>query len=119
MRSADAGEDGRRCPLLRPWVQMVHRWQVLRVVAGPAPVVLLTDPWTGAGWRAAVLRAAARAGRSVRVVLLDVPAEVAERGQRERVAALGDRPDGGDVRVVDRAAADRLDLAVVLGPWAR
>ena len=60
-------------PLLRPWVHLVHRWRVLRVLAGPAPVIVLTDPWTGARWQAVVLRAAARAGRSVRLVLLDVP----------------------------------------------
>ena len=48
---------------LRPLVHVWHRLRVLRVVAGPAPVVVLTDPWTRRWWRAAVLSAARRAGR--------------------------------------------------------
>jgi hypothetical protein len=111
--------------------------RVLRVVAGPAPVVVLPDPWTRPWWRAAVLRTARRAGRSVRLVLLDASRELAESGQTARGRGIPARsmrrhaarwgsllravagPDGGAgldaVTVVDRARADRLTLADVLG----
>ncbi len=56
--------------LIRPLVHAWHRVRVLRVVSGPAPVVVLTDPWTRPWWRATVLRTARRGGRSVRLVLL-------------------------------------------------
>ena len=117
-------------PLLRPAVHAGHRWRVLRAVAGDAPVVLLSDPWTSAPWRHAVLCAARRAGRSVRLVLLDVPAATALQGQRARgraiparrmrrhaarwARALAERP-AGQALVVDRAQADRLTLDTVLG----
>jgi hypothetical protein len=123
--------------LLRPLVHAWHRVRVLRVVAGPAPVVVLTDPWTRPWWRAAVLRAARRAGRSVRLVLLDTSRELAESGQTARGRAIPARsmrrhagrwgdllqavsgPGGGagldSVTVVDRLRADRLTLADVLG----
>ena len=123
--------------LLRPLVHAWHRVRVLRVVAGPAPVVVLTDPWTRPWWRAAVQRAARRAGRSVRLVLLDASREVAESGQTARGRAVPARsmhrhttrwrtllrsvagPVGGAgpvaVTVVDRPRADRLTLADVLG----
>ncbi|NDI47821.1 AAA family ATPase [Goekera deserti] len=70
--------------VLRPAVHLLHRLRVLRTVAGPAPVVALTDPWTSPRWRAAVLRAARRRGRVVRQVLLDTPPELAAEGQRAR-----------------------------------
>ncbi|WP_158550675.1 AAA family ATPase [Geodermatophilus sp. TF02-6] len=123
--------------LLRPLVHGWHRWRALRIIAGPAPVVVLTDPWTSAPWRAAVLRTARRAGRSVRLVLLDASPELAERGQaargravparrmrrhtarwaRLRSAALGrDGLRGVDSAVVvDRQQAARLSPAEVLG----
>ena len=123
--------------LVRPLVHACHRVRVLRVVAGPAPVVVLTDPWTRPWWRAAVLSAARRAGRSVRLVLLDASRELAESGQTARGRAIPARsmhrhatrwrtllrsvagPDGGAgpaaVTVVDRPRADRLTLADVLG----
>jgi hypothetical protein len=113
-----------------------HRVRVLRVVAGPAPVVVLTDPWTRPWWRAAVLRSARRAGRSVRLVLLDASRELAESGQAARGRGIPARsmhrhatrwgallqevsgPDGGGpdaVTVVDRVRAGRLTLADLLG----
>jgi hypothetical protein len=67
--------------VLRPCVHLWHRWRVLQGIGGSAPVVVLTDPWTSAPWRAAVERCAAGAGRGVRLVLLDASPELAERGQ--------------------------------------
>jgi hypothetical protein len=61
--------------VLRPAALPWHRWRALRGVGGDAPVVVLTDSWTSAPWRAVVLRTAARAGRGVRLVLLDASAE--------------------------------------------
>ncbi|WP_448612394.1 AAA family ATPase [Geodermatophilus sp. URMC 60] len=123
--------------VVRPLVHAWHRVRVLRVVAGPAPVVVLTDPWTRPWWRAVVLSAARRAGRSVRLVLLDASRELAESGQTARGRQIPARsmrrhairwgtllravagPDGGNgldaVTVVDRMQADRLALADVLG----
>ena len=122
--------------LVRPLVHAWHRVRVLRVVAGPAPVVVLTDPWTRPWWPAAVLSAARRAGRSVRLVLLDASRELAESGQTARGRAIPARsmhrhatrwrtllqsvegPDaaaGPAVTVVDRPRADRLTLTDVLG----
>ncbi|MGY1848150.1 MULTISPECIES: AAA family ATPase [unclassified Blastococcus] len=125
--------------VLRPWVHLVHRWRVLRHVAGGSSVVVLTDPWTSPVWRAAVLRAARCAGRSVRLVLLDVPTELAQEGQRTRgrtlpdarmrrhehrwrgyLARLADAPaEAGTAIVVDRPAAAELTCDAVLGERAR
>ncbi len=131
LRAAGVGVPYR---LLRPVVHLAHRVRVLREVGGDAPVVVLTDPWTSSAWRAAVLRAARRAGRSVRVVLIDVPVEVAVRGQQERgrrisarrmrrhaarwtalLATPGHAGTGEAVTVVDRDRATGLSLAGVLG----
>ncbi|MGY1633201.1 AAA family ATPase [Geodermatophilus sp. SYSU D01186] len=118
--------------LRRPWVHGRHRWRVLRSVGGPAPVVVLTDPWTRPRWRGLVLRAARRAGRQVRLVLLDVSPELAARGQvarGRRVPARSMRrhaarwaalratagPDPAPALVVDRERAGRLTLAELLG----
>jgi predicted kinase len=122
--------------VVRPLVHAWHRVRVLRVVAGPAPVVVLTDPWTRPWWRAAVLRSARRAGRSVRLVLLDASRELAESGQAARGRGIPARsmhrhatrwgallqevsgPDGGGpdaVTVVDRVRAGGLTLADLLG----
>ncbi len=130
---------GLRVPyrLVRPLVHAWHRVRVLRVVSGPDPVVVLTDPWTRPWWRSAVLSAARRAGRSVRLVLLDASRELAESGQVARGRSVPARsmrrhatrwgallqtvaePAGGagtdPVTVVDRLRADRLTLADVLG----
>ena len=116
---------------LRPLVHLVHRARVLRVVRGDAPLVVLTDPWTAPWWRGLVSRTARSNGRAVRLVALDAPEEVAERGQDQRgrvvpgrsmrrhtarwhrlAATFGTRDD---VLVVDRAAATRLTLAEALG----
>ncbi|SHG19127.1 AAA family ATPase [Geodermatophilus nigrescens] len=115
---------------VRPLVHAAHRLRVLAAVVGPAPAVVLTDPWTSRSWRPVVLRAAALAGRGVRLVLLDVSAADAADGQRIRGRRI---PEGrmrrhagrwerylpgagtGDVLVVDRARADRLTLADLLG----
>jgi predicted kinase len=130
---------GLRAPyrLVRPLVHAWHRVRVLRVVAGPAPVVVLTDPWTRPWWRAAVLGAARRTGRPVRLVLLDASRELAETGQTARGRGIPARsmhrhatrwsdllrdlsaPGGAagleSVAVVDRLRADRLTVADVLG----
>jgi predicted kinase len=115
---------------LRPWVHVLHRWQALRGIRRREPVVLLTDPWTSDRWRSAVLRAAAAAGRSVRVVRLDAPPELAAGGQAARGRALSPRamrrhverarrgtttPRAAPALVVDRRRADRLALADVIG----
>ncbi|SOD97853.1 AAA domain-containing protein [Blastococcus haudaquaticus] len=125
-RQAAAGVPYR---FLRPWVHVVHRWQVVRRVRGEGRVVVLTDPWTSARWRAVVLRAAASAGRRVRVVQLDVTPELAVQGQSLRGRGLSDRamrrhvararrlsarPGAGAV-VIDREHAGRLTLTEVLG----
>ncbi|MGY1722052.1 AAA family ATPase [Blastococcus sp. SYSU DS0533] len=125
--------------LLRPWVHAWHRWRVLRGVAGDVPLVVLTDPWTSRGWRDLVVRATRRSGRSLRLVLLDVPPELARDGQRARGRTI---PDGrmrrhaarwhrylarvrtapavpGDaVLVVDRQAAGALTWPAALGGTA-
>lgn len=119
--------------LLRPFVHSWHRCRVLRAVRGPARVVLLTDPWTSPTWRATVLRAARRAGRSVRLVLLDVAPEVARAGQAARgrtiplrvlrrhaerwtrfLRSVGESGAAAGARVVDRREADRLTVAEML-----
>ncbi|WP_409332529.1 AAA family ATPase [Trujillonella humicola] len=121
---------GARVPyrLVRPAVHLVHRRRVLRTVAGQVPVVVLTDPWTSPRWRTAVLGAARDAGRTIRVVLLDVPAEQAQVGQTARGRSLSRRAmerhatrwpglleaAGEGALRVDRADADRLRLAGVL-----
>jgi predicted kinase len=123
--------------LLRPLVHGWHRVRVLRALAGPVPVVVLTDPWTSAWWRRVVLHAARRAGRAVRLVLLDTSPEDAADGQRVRGRAIpagrmrrhaarwvrlhralaeAAGPDGADdVLVVDRDGAARIPLGEVLG----
>jgi predicted kinase len=120
--------------LLRPFVHLEHRMRVLRAIGGPAPVVVLTDPWTSPAWRGTVLRAARRAGRSVRVVLIAASPEAAESGQATRGRALSPRamrrhtvrwhrtlrsvegPDAGidGALVVGRPAAAGLTLADLL-----
>jgi predicted kinase len=123
--------------VLRPAVHVVHRWRVRRGLRGGVPVVLLTDPWTSPRRRRAVLRAARRAGRPVRLVLFDVPPDVAADGQAARGRAISAhamrrhtdrwadllgavrRGDGVDsALVVDRQRADRLTLGDVVGPPA-
>ncbi|MGY1616163.1 AAA family ATPase [Geodermatophilus sp. SYSU D00691] len=123
--------------LLRPWVHLWHRRRVLRGIRSAAPVVVLTDPWTHRGWRDAVLAAAARAGRAVRLVLLDASAQQAAGGQTARGRSIpprsmrrhvarwddvlwtvaDDGPAGvASSLVVDRSEADRLTLAELLPP---
>ncbi|MGY1824235.1 AAA family ATPase [Geodermatophilus sp. SYSU D00079] len=126
------GAAGSRVPyrLLRPWVHTRHRWRVLRSIRGPVPVVVLTDPWTRPRWRGLVLRAARRAGREVRLVLLDVAPELAAHGQvargrriparsmrrhTARWAALRRAAGRQPALVVDRDRAGRLTLAELLG----
>ena len=122
--------------LLRPRVHGAHRFRALRAVAGDERVVVLTDPWTSPRWRAAVLGAARRAGRRVRVVLIDAPSSAAVQGQVARGRAVPERrmrrhedrwadsvrevvrqaPED-EVVVISRAAARRLTAEQLLGPW--
>jgi predicted kinase len=121
--------------LIRPLVHGVHRLRVLRAVAGREPVVVLTDPWTSPCWRAAVLAVARRAGRDVRVVLIDAPAAAAVQGQAARGRAIserrmrrhedrwsglvrdvGSRLPADAVMVVSRATARRLTAEQLFGP---
>ncbi|MEX5720443.1 AAA family ATPase [Geodermatophilus maliterrae] len=99
--------------LLRPLVHAVHRVRVLRVLAGPVPVVVLTDPWTSPWWRWVVLRAARRAGRAVRLVLLDTSPEDAADGQRVRGRAI---PAGRMRRHAARWERLQQALAEATGP---
>ena len=131
---------GLRAPyrLLRPWVHLLHRRRVLQGIAGPDPVVVLTDPWTGPRWPRLVLRAARRAGRTVHLVLVDTSRQLAEDGQTargrrvparamrrhsarwERLLRSGLRAGGAGavdrVLVVDRRRAGELELADLLAP---
>ena len=119
---------------LRPLVHAVHRLRVLATVTGPAPAVALTDPWTSRWWTAVVLGAARLAGRDVRVVLLDVPAEAAEAGQRirgrtvpagsmrrhvRRSDGVLDRARAAGATAVDRSGSARLRLGDVVVPARR
>jgi hypothetical protein len=124
---------GSRVPyrLVRPLVHTRHRLRVLQAVAGPAPVVVLADPWTSRWWRPVVLASARAAGRAVRLVLLDVSPEDAADGQRIRgrripegrmrrhglrwARLLRTAAAGPDVVVIDRPRAARLTLAELLG----
>ena len=118
--------------LLRPVVHLCHRLRVLRCIGGPAPVVLLTDPWTSPFWRAIVLRAAQQTGRPVRLVLLDEPPESARSGQAARGRAIPARAmrrhaqrwmrllrsvddSGAGALLIDRRQARRLSVADILG----
>ncbi|MGY1815285.1 AAA family ATPase [Blastococcus sp. SYSU D00820] len=117
-------------PVLRPVAHIWHRARVLRALAGGAPVVVLPDPWTRPLWRRAVERAARRSGRPLRLVLVDVPAGQARAGQDARRRTVparrmarhtarwaGVRQEPAAL-VVDRAGADRLTAAELLGPAA-
>jgi predicted kinase len=112
--------------LLRPWVHVLHRWRVLRVIGSDVPVVVLTDPWTSARWREVVRWVAGRAGRSLRLVLLEVSPEMAVSGQAARGRAISPRAmgrhtarwsrllqevDATSASVVDRPGADRMTSA--------
>jgi AAA domain len=84
--------------LLRPVVHAVHRVRVRRVLRGPCPVVVLTDPLTSRRRRGVLLRSARRADREVRLVLVDVDPAVAREGQAERRRGLGPRAMARHVR---------------------
>ena len=121
--------------LLRPLVHALHRVRVRRVLCGRQPVVVLTDPFTSGRRRASVLRSARRAGREVRLLLLDVDPAEARRGQVDRRRRLGPRAmarhvrrwrtaleqvratgrlDGVPAVVVTREEADGLDVQRLL-----
>ncbi len=124
---------GSRVPyrLMRPLVHTQHRLRVLRALTGPAPVVVLADPWTSRWWRPVVVGTARAAGRAVRLVLIDVSPEDAAEGQRIRgrripegrmrrhglrwARLLRSAVEGPDVLVLDRLRAARLTLAELLG----
>ncbi|SFL55710.1 AAA family ATPase [Geodermatophilus ruber] len=126
--------------LLRPLVHLWHRLRVGRAIRGPTPVVVVTDPMTSPHRRTALLRAAARAGRAVRLVLVEATPEEAFGGQLTRGRALTSRamrrhtrrwadllaaarsadgvPGIPDTVVVRRAEAGRLGLRDLLGQGA-
>ena len=114
----------------RLWRPLVHAEHVARVLlALPGGSGLIVHDTGTRGWRRWLLAALARRfGRGGHLLLLDVPAETALEGQRERRRALGPAafaahwrrlrdglPAGlaaegwASVRVLDRPAADRLD----------
>ena len=126
---------GRRVPyaLYRPLVHVIHLLRVWRALAAREPVVV-HDCATRGPLRRLMARRAARAGRPVCLLLLDVDPSVARGGQRARgrrvraramrrherrwaalVTGAPPRPapallaEGfADVRVLDRAAADAV-----------
>jgi predicted kinase len=126
---------GRRVPyaLYRPLVHALHLLRVWRTLAGPAPVVV-HDCATRGPLRRLLRRRAARPGRPVCLLLLDVDPAVARGGQEARgrrvraramrrherrwarmVTGTPPRPapallDEGfaDVRVLDRPGADAI-----------
>jgi predicted kinase len=124
---------GRRVPyaLYRPLVHLLHLLAVWRALAGTAPV-LVHDCATRGPLRRLLARRAARPGRAVHLLLLDVDPAVARagqsaRGRRVRARAMRRherrwarivrrrRPCAAlldeaftDVRVLDRHAADRI-----------
>lgn len=118
--------------LLFPWVHLAHRWRVLKTIGDGPPLVVVTDPWTSGPWRAIVMAFARRAGRSVRLVLIETSRETAEQGQRARGRAVpaflmrrhaarltwlrqNPAPSGtGSAVVMDRVTADGLVLADIL-----
>ncbi len=106
-------DSGVRLPyrLLRPAVHAWHRRTVRRVIRGPAPVVVVTDPLTSARRRGGLVAAGLRCGRRVRVLLLDVGPEAAVRGQERRNRTLGAR----SMARHDRGWRSLLDLARAAG----
>ncbi|MFF5335041.1 AAA family ATPase [Streptomyces sp. NPDC013181] len=70
-------------PLYRPLVRLAHYYGLWRVLRSGAPVVV-HDCGTQSWVRARLARHARRHGRSLHLVLLDVSAETAREGQRER-----------------------------------
>ena len=120
---------GLRLPyrLLRPVVHVLHRARVHRVLRGRRPVVVLTDPFTSARRRGSVIRSARRAGREIRLVLVDVAPAEALRGQAERRRGLGPRAMARHVRRWRTALAEArasgllsgVPATVVIRPTAR
>jgi hypothetical protein len=117
-------DSGVRLPyrVLRPAVHAWHRLTVRRVIGGPVPVVVVTDPLTSARRRGALVGAGRRAGREVRVLLIDVEPEAAVRGQERRHRTVGARGmarhDRGWRSLLDQARSDAgvagADRTVVL-----
>jgi predicted kinase len=68
----------------RPVVHLWHRLAVVAATFSGTPVVVVHLPATGERTRSAVAALAALTGRSAHLVWLDVAAEQALRGQRER-----------------------------------
>lgn len=119
---------------------VVHAWHRARIVAralGEDGPVVVHEPSTRASTRALLALVGVVSGRSVRLLFLDVPAEVALAGQvsrgrvvrarsfrrhvrrvgKWRVGLLADRVPAGwrSVQVVDRGWASRARLVVAGG----
>ena len=75
----------------RFWRPLVHAEHIARVLAAlPGPSGLIVHDTGTRGWRRWLLAALARRfGRAGHLLLLDVPAETALEGQRERRRTLG------------------------------
>ncbi|MDX3191437.1 AAA family ATPase [Streptomyces sp. MN03-5084-2B] len=116
---------------------VVHAWHRLRIVGraiGEDGPVVVHEPSTRASTRALLALVGVVSGRSVRLLFLDVPAEVALAGQRSRgrvvrprsfarhvrrvgkwrAELLVDRVPAGwrSVQVIDRPGAERTRLVV-------
>jgi predicted kinase len=86
VRDVLRGRLGRRVPyaVYRPLVHTVHLWRVWRVLGAAHGEVIVHDCATRAWVRRMALRRARHAGRPLFLLLLDVDASVARRGQHDR-----------------------------------
>jgi predicted kinase len=85
------GVRGRTETLLRPLVHVGHLVRVVRAVSGPGEAIVVHESGTRPRVRRALARLAARAGRPIHAIFLDVDPRVAAERQRRR----GRRPVSG------------------------
>jgi predicted kinase len=91
----------------RPLVHLWHRFAVVAAAVSATPTVVVHLPATGGRTRAAVTALAALTGRAAHLVWLDVAADQALRGQRERGRVV---PGGSFAGHAERAAATTARL---------